>query len=65
MPTICCCSLAGTIACLTCSRRSYGNQPSLPIQPPPGTTWEPTPMKRVVEEFDKEGKLIKRTTEDI
>ena len=84
MSVVCCCSLAGTAACMRCPNNPMStvtwwpqwqwpqNQPgwpykdntlpsypaptTLPIQPPV------EPLKKVIEEFDGEGKLIKRTT---
>jgi hypothetical protein len=77
----CCCSLAGTPACVTCPNRIIpdwtsplkdfkfndpNTQPSWPwwvLLPPytPGTV-QPVPHKTVIEEFDSDGKLLKRTT---
>ena len=69
----CCCSLAGTAACLICNQRqamftdwTYPHQhtdvpwwipgyPEVPVAPS-----APAPKKTTVEEYDKDGKLIRR-----
>ena len=68
----CCCSLAGTAACLSCSQRqvmftdwTYPHTnvpwwiPGYPETPAPAPV-APTPKKTTVEEYDKDGKLIRR-----
>lgn len=73
---VCCCSLAGTAACFTCSNRPVAYQdwtmpsPFHPFPfPPPIPQWNapgtgdastPAPKKTTVEEYDKNGKLIRR-----
>jgi hypothetical protein len=50
---LCCCSLAGTVACLNCPNRFQGYYPS----------WN-VPTKKVIEKFDDKGNLIERITEE-
>ena len=57
----CCCSLAGTRACLSCPNGWEWNG-ALYWFIPPWVVGEPKP-KRVIEKFDKDGKLIERVTE--
>lgn len=61
--SVCCCSLAGTGACNNCTNSSeyMGYFYSLKIQP----LVHKNLGKRVIEEFDKDGKVIKRITEEL
>lgn len=55
----CCCSLAGTNACLTC--------PNYTIQQwvvPKEYIEVPKKTKRIIEKFNEDGKLIERITEE-
>lgn len=72
---ICCCSLAGTPACANCPNNlanmaiSGPHDYTLPQSPRPYyapqtlTLW-PAHGKVVIEEYDKDGKLVKRTVID-
>ncbi len=58
---ICCCSLAGTSACLGCYMRN-SNISYYPTYP---DIYYPKPyIKKITEKFDKDGKLIERITEE-
>lgn len=58
---ICCCSMAGTLACEECMRRQGYIKPYNS-----GIVNMPRPLKKrtVIEKFDKEGKLIERIIEE-
>jgi len=70
MPLVCCCSLAGTEACKSCSEyiKYFGNQKpnNITITWPPINPIQPiqpliTPKKVVEEyEYDKQGRIIKK-----
>lgn len=55
----CCCSLAGTAACAACRNRLVVDFFAYPEWPQVGRH-----TRRIIEEFDKDGNLIKRTTEN-
>lgn len=58
----CCCGLAGTNACRTCSNGPLFYQ--WDVLPYHRTAWQtPRTPGRVIEKFDTEGKLIERITE--
>lgn len=59
---VCCCSLAGTQACLNCSRYT-GLFGTVPIQPMPEWRWE-RPVKRIIEKYGADGKLVERIIEE-
>ena len=72
MPLVCCCSLAGTVACKNCLEYiKYFGEPTWtwpqtkPIPIPGGEIQPqilPKPKKVIVEfEYDKEGRVIKKT----
>ena len=74
MPLVCCCSLAGTMACRSCPEYikyfgEYKQNPSNvtiswpPINPVQLPIQPPTPPRKVVEEYeyDKQGRMIKKT----
>lgn len=68
----CCCTLAGTRACDTCSAGpSQGHTITWPLNYGLTTDGNITidkskeKQKRITEKFDKDGKLIERITEDI
>ena len=54
----CYCSLAGTRACLTCSKGMIDM-----MFYPPIYYEKNKPKERIIEKFDKDGKLIERITE--
>lgn len=59
---ICCCSLAGTQACMRCGRwREYYGDWTAPIRYPIEPNVKP---KRIIEKFDKDGKLMERIVEE-
>ena len=65
--TICCCSLAGTAACMHCPNNPASTTAWPQYHPwvqtiEPGPYPHPIMIKRITEEFDKDGKLIKRIT---
>lgn len=51
---ICCCTLAGTKACLTCPNNNFMQDYNNPIQTSIPTT--------IIEKFDEKGNLIERIT---
>ena len=58
----CNCTLDGTPACKQCP--NYSAVFGKPYEPPwPFLWWGNIPYKKVIEEYDKDGKLIKRTVE--
>ena len=77
MATSCVCSLAGTAACMACPNRlnldwtaplqNFRFEPLEPVPQPTYPWWiamppRPAAHKTVIEEFDRDGKLLKRTT---
>jgi hypothetical protein len=59
--SICCCSLAGTAACETCSNRPYNSSRFNPLD---YKLFTPIKTKKVIERFDKDGKLVERIVEE-
>lgn len=58
---VCWCSLAGTKACLNCSNNQYNNQiENFNINP----IYNPSPVKKITEIYDENGKLKQRIIEN-
>ena len=55
---ICCCSLAGTVACVTCNNKPMGVIPWMLTNPV-----LPHYRPKTIREYDKDGNLIKETIE--
>jgi hypothetical protein len=62
---VCHCILAGTAACRNCQRyiEHYGVHPSEQLYDYEAPT-KVIKVKRIIEKFDKDGKLIERITEE-
>ncbi len=63
----CCCSLAGTVACFTCPSRyqyEWWRTPYTYYPAYPDITYPKPHSKKIIEKFDKDGKLIERIVEE-